>query len=72
MNILLNDENISEEDLAAAYLRSFYNGRVSQKSLKDFSTIGILRSLIKLPTSYNGLISLLNMIGNRSICWRIS
>jgi hypothetical protein len=31
MNILLNDENISEEDLAAAYLTSFYNGRVSQK-----------------------------------------
>jgi len=30
MNILLNDENISEEDLTAAYLTSFYNGRVSQ------------------------------------------
>ncbi len=60
MNILLNDESISEEDLAAAYLTSFYNGRVSQKSLKDFLTIGNLRSSIKLPTSY-GLISLLNM-----------
>ena len=61
MNILLNDENISEEDLAAAYLTSFYNGRVSQKSLKDFLAIGNFRSSIKLPTSYDGLISLLNM-----------
>ena len=61
MNILLNDENISEEDIAAAFLTSFYNGRVSQKSLKDFFSIGNLRSSIKLPTSYDGLISLLNM-----------
>ena len=51
MNILLNDENISEEDLAAAYLTSFYNDRVSQKSLKDFLAIGNFRSSIKLPTS---------------------
>jgi hypothetical protein len=64
MNEIFSDENPSKEDLAATYLTSFYNGRVSQKSLKDFLMCGYFGrpKQLHLPfTSYDGLTSMLNM-----------
>jgi len=49
---------ITQEELAAAYLASFYNGRTSQSSLSDYLKLSNFSSPIKLPTTFDGLSSL--------------
>ena len=57
---LLTDNKITKKELAAAYLVAFFNGTVTQTSLKDFITLSnITSSDIKLPTSFDGLAKVL-------------
>jgi hypothetical protein len=51
---------IKQEELAAAFLAYFYNGtRTSQSSLSDYLKLSNISSPIKLPTTFDGLSSLL-------------
>jgi len=59
LNNIFQNETISREDLASGYLAAFYNGRDTQKSLSKYLALSNIASPIKLPTDYNGLISLL-------------
>lgn len=57
----LNDDKINKQDLAAAFLAAFYSGASSQKSLKDYlELINMLPQNYQMPTTFSGLISLLN------------
>ena len=54
-NLLYNSE-ITREELAAAYLVAFFNGTITQSSLKDFITFSNkATSGIKLPRIFDGL-----------------
>ena len=55
---IISDNNLVKEDLAAAYLAAFYNGRTSQQSLSDCLQLSNIYSPVKLPTTFNGLKSL--------------
>lgn len=50
---------ISREDLVAAYLTAFFDGRITQSALSNFLCISNITSEVKLPTSFDGLINLL-------------
>jgi len=50
---------INKEELAAAFLASFYSGRTTQASLKDYLELSNIYSNIKLPTSFDGLANIL-------------
>lgn len=50
---------ISREDLAAAYLTGFFDGRITQSTVSNFLSISNITSEVKLPTSFDGLINLL-------------
>ena len=53
---LLNNSEITREELAAAYLVAFFNGTITQSSLKDFITFSNKApSGIKLPRIFDGL-----------------
>jgi len=63
LNDFIRDQKVTKEDLAAAFLAAFYGNSNTQKSLKDY--IDLVNQLIltkdnQLPTSFAGLISLLN------------
>ena len=60
---LNNLNNILPSDLSAAYLAAFFNGSTSQNSLSDYLTLSNITSIIKIPTTFNGLTNLL--IGNK-------
>lgn len=54
-------DEISKQDLAAAFLAAFYSGASSQKSFKDYlELINLLPLNYQMPTTFSGLISLLN------------
>ena len=59
LNDLLRNEKITEEELAAAYLAAFFNGKTSQSSIKDFLQLSNISSNVKLPTSFDGLVKVL-------------
>ena len=59
LNNLFSSNNINKEDLSAAYLTAFFNGRISQKSLKDFIMISNISSEIKMPSNFDGLAKVL-------------
>ena len=50
---------VNKEELAAAFLASFYSGRTTQTSLKDYLELSNIYSSIKLPTSFDGLSNIL-------------
>jgi hypothetical protein len=57
---LLNNSEITREELAAACLVAFFNGTITQSSLKDFITLSnITTPGIKLPSSFDGLAKIL-------------
>ena len=60
MTDTIAENNLVKEDLAAAYLAAFYNGRTSQQSLSDYLKLSNIYSPIKLPTTFNGLKSLIS------------
>lgn len=55
LDVIINNKDLTKEELSAAYLAAFYNGRTSQKSLKDYLQLSNIYSPIKLPTSFDGL-----------------
>lgn len=55
----INDSEISREELAAAFLAAFYNGKCTQSSLNDFLVLSNMFLPFKLPTSFNGLVNIL-------------
>ena len=59
MNDLLRNVKITEEELAAAYLAAFFNGKTTQSSIKDFLQLSNISSNVKLPTSFDGLVKVL-------------
>jgi hypothetical protein len=52
---ILQDENITKEELAAAYLTAFYQCGPTQRTLTNFLQLHNISSPIKLPTSFSGL-----------------
>ncbi len=63
INDLLHDEQATKQDLAAAFLASFFSNSNTQKSLTDYLDLVNQLLLVKenrLPTSFSGLVSLLN------------
>ena len=55
---------ITKEELAAAYLASFYSGKTTQSSLTDYLQLSNIRSEaenspVRLPTTFNGLAQIL-------------
>lgn len=52
-------DNLTKEDMAAAYLASFFSGKTTQKSLADYLHLSNMFSSTQLPTSFDGLISLI-------------
>jgi len=58
LNELLRDE-ITKEELAAAYLASFYSGKTTQSSLTDYLQLSNIYSPVQLPTTFNGLAQIL-------------
>jgi len=59
----IHDENTEKHDLAAAFLAAFYSNSNTQQSLKDYLDLVnhlILSEENQLPSSFAGLISLLN------------
>lgn len=59
LNNLFDQQEITAEELASAYLVAFFNGSITQKALKDFITLSNISSDIKLPSSFDGLAKLL-------------
>jgi hypothetical protein len=57
---ILSDNNLVIEDLAAAYLAAFFNGRTSLQSLNDYLKLSNIYSPVKLPTTFNGLKNLIS------------
>ena len=58
------DNTITKEDVASAFLAAFYDGAATQKSLTSFLTLSnIMNKTIQIPTTFSGLVSLLN--GNK-------
>ncbi len=64
LNNIIKNEKISKEDLAAAFLASFYNGGITQKDLSDFLQLSNIYSETKLPASFSGLIKILESVDN--------
>jgi len=63
LNDFIRDENVTKHDLAAAFLTAFYSNSNTQQSLKDYLDLVnqlILQEDNQLPSSFSGLISLLN------------
>ena len=56
---LCSSEELTKEEIAAAYLAAFYNGRTSQSSLGDYLKLSNIFSPIKLPTTFDGLKNLI-------------
>jgi hypothetical protein len=54
-NSFYKSEEITKEELSAAFLAAFYNGRTSQSSLSDYLKVTNIFSPIKLPTNFDGL-----------------
>ena len=56
---ILNEE-INKEELSAAYLAAFYNCGPTQRTLTDFLQLHNISSSIKLPTTFSGLINVID------------
>ena len=59
---IIRNEKINKEDLAAAFLASFYDGGITQKALKNFLKLNNIYSEIKIPPSFDGLIKILENV----------
>ena len=57
---ILNNEEITKEELSAAYLAAFYNCGPTQRTLTDFLQLHNISSSIKLPTTFSGLINVID------------
>jgi len=57
---ILQDENITKEELAAAYLTAFYQCGLTQKTLTNFLQLHNISSRIKLPTTFSGLTNIID------------
>ncbi len=49
-------DEITKEELAAAYLASFYSGKTTQSSLTDYLQLSNIYSPVQLPTTFNGMV----------------
>jgi hypothetical protein len=49
------EEEITKEELSAAFMAAFYNGRSTQSSLADYLKLANIFSPIKIPTTFDGL-----------------
>ena len=52
-------DEINKEELAAAYLASFYSGKTTQSSFTDYLQLSNIYSPVQLPTTFNGLAQIL-------------
>jgi len=59
LSSFVSNDEITREELAAAYLAAFFNGKTTQSSIKDFLQLSNITSNIKLPTTFDGLVKLL-------------
>jgi hypothetical protein len=57
---IIQDKDITKDELAAAFLAAFFNGKITQSSLTDFLQLSNIISPIKLPTTFDGLIKVVN------------
>jgi len=57
---ILQDENITKEELAAAYLTAFYQCGPTQRTLTNFSQLHNISSPLKLPTSFSCLTNIID------------
>ncbi len=55
LSSFFKDEAISKEELSAAFMAAFYNGRSTQSSLFDYLRLANIFSPIKIPTTFDGL-----------------
>ena len=60
LNNILHDEEITREELSAAYLAAFYNCGSTQRTLTNFLQLHNISSSIKLPTYFSGLINIID------------
>jgi hypothetical protein len=51
-------DNVTREELAAAYLTAFFEGKITQSALTEFLQISNATNDIKLPTRFDGLVNI--------------
>ena len=57
---IIQDKDITRDELAAAFLAAFFNGKITQSSLTDFLQLSNIIWPIKMPTTFDGLIKVIN------------
>ena len=55
----MESNHITREELAAAYLTLFFKGKLTQSALSTAIELSNIKSSIKLPTSFDGLLNII-------------